>query len=168
MFYAIGRNRARAARGIALSYFLSITRLRVRSWRFMPSFAFRTLRSVEQVKRAAGFLEGSLLPDRKLTFWTMTLWDAQASMRAFITGGDHLAVMPRLLDWCDEASVAHWEQPDRTLAPWNEADGRMRAQGRPSKVRHPSADHAALTFAAPRTGGAAPIKPAAPGRAASA
>ena len=125
----------------------------------MPSFAVRTFGSLEQVKRAAGFLEGSLLPDRRFTFWTMTLWDERESMRAFMTSGDHVAVMPKLLDWCDEASVVHWEQSDPALVSWTDADRRMRTQGRPSKVRHPSGDHAALTFAAARTVAAAPIKP---------
>ena len=144
-----------------MSHFVSVTRLRIRSLRFMPSFALRTLRSIAQVKRAQGFLEGSLLPDRRLTFWTMTLWDTRESMRAFMTGGDHLAAMPRLLDWCDEASVAHWEQTDPALVSWADAEAPMRAQGRPSKVRHPSPDHATLTFAAARKSGAGPITPAA-------
>ena len=78
-------------------------------------------------------------------------------MRAYMTSGDHRAVMPHLLDGCDEASVVHWEQPDDILPKWPEADRRMRAEGRPSKVRNPSAVHAALSFDAPRTTAAAPI-----------
>jgi hypothetical protein len=67
--------------------------------------------------------------------------------------------MPYLLDWCDEASVAHWEQADETLPSWTEADRRMRQSGRASKVRHPSAEHASLSYRAPRTIVAGPIKP---------
>ena len=55
--------------------FVSITRLRVRSWRFLPGFAFHVWRSVRQVRAATGFQGGSLLPERGRTFWTMTLWD---------------------------------------------------------------------------------------------
>ena len=112
-----------------------------------------------QCKQANGFLDGSLQPDRKLTFWTMTLWQDQAAMRAYMTGGAYLKAMPKLLNWCDEASVVHWTQDDAAPPSWEEADRRMRAQGRPSKVRHPSDVHASLDFTAARTIAAAPIRP---------
>lgn len=140
--------------------FISVTRLRIRSVRFMPRFVLHALRSLRQCRQASGFLDGSLLADRKLTFWTMTLWQDQGAMRAYMTGGAHLKAMPKLLDWCDEASVVHWTQDDDAMPSWEEVDRKMRAQGRSSKVRHPSPVHASLSFAAPRTTGAAPIRPA--------
>jgi len=138
--------------------FVSLTRLRVRSVRFLPLFAWHTLRSLRQVKRAQGFLHGALLPDRQWTFWTMTAWDSQESMRQFMMTGDHKRAMPHLMEWCDEASVAHWEQEDLVLPSWEKADGRMRASGRASKVRKPSAQHAGLSYCEPRTAGAAVIR----------
>lgn len=140
--------------------FVSVTRLRIRSVRFIPGFVLYTLRSMRQCKRAAGFQDGSLLGDRKLTFWTMTLWQDQNAMRAFMASGTHLKAMPMLLDWCDEASVVHWTQDNVAMPSWQEADRRMRTQGRPSKVRQPSNVHATLGFAEPRTTGAVPIRPA--------
>lgn len=62
----------------------------------MPRFALHPLNSQRQCKQAHGFLEGSLLPDRKLTFWTMTLWRDQAAMRAYMAGGAHLKAVPKL------------------------------------------------------------------------
>ena len=44
--------------------FVSLTRLRIRSLRFVPLFAFHTLRANRQVQRAPGFLAGALLADR--------------------------------------------------------------------------------------------------------
>ena len=127
----------------------------------MPGFVLHALSSLRQCKQASGFQDGFLLPDRKLTFWAMTLWRDQAAMRAYMAGGAHLKAMPKLLDWCDKASIVHWTQDAVAAAPsWEEADRRMRTQGRPSKVRHPSAVHASLNFAAPRTTRAAPIRPA--------
>ncbi|MFJ5487986.1 DUF3291 domain-containing protein [Hansschlegelia beijingensis] len=131
--------------------FISITRLRVRSLRFMPQFVVHTLRSMRQAKRAGGYFGGALLADRRLTFWTMTLWRDQEEMRRYMTSGAHLRTMPKLLDWCDEASVVHWVQDGLTAPDWLEAARRMRADGRASKVRHPSPDHRELTFPAPRT-----------------
>ncbi|GAC1425428.1 MAG: hypothetical protein NVSMB6_26060 [Burkholderiaceae bacterium] len=139
--------------------FISITRLRVRSLQFLPSFLLYTFQTIRQCKTALGFLGGSLLADRKFTFWTQTLWRDQGSMRAFMVSGEHLIVMPKLLNWCDEASVVHWTQDNAQLIDWEEADRRMRRQGRPSKVHHPSKMHASLGFDKPRTTRAAPIAP---------
>lgn len=137
--------------------FVSLTRLRVRSIRFMPLFAVDAIRTRAQVRRAEGFVTGKLLPDREWTFWTMTAWDSQASMRHYITTGAHKRSMPKLMEWCDEASIAHWEQASAALPSWEEADRRMREMGRLSKVRYPSATHAGMRYRAPRTVASAPI-----------
>ena len=101
-----------------------------------------------------------MLADRRWAFWTLTSWDAHDSMKAYMTGGAHRTAMPHLLGWCDEAAVAHWDQPDDALPSWREADMRMREQGRTSKVRFPSPDHATLAFPAPRVATARQIRPA--------
>ena len=139
---------------------ISITRLRVRSIRFLPAFALDVLRSRSQVRRAPGFQGGSLLLDWGWAFWTMTAWDSEENMRRYMTTGAHRIVMPRLLDWCDEASVVHWTQPETTLPSWAEADRRMRASGRPSKVRNPSPQHATLAYRGPYFTRGGPIRPA--------
>ncbi|HXH16243.1 MAG TPA: hypothetical protein VNJ10_08945 [Sphingomonas sp.] len=137
--------------------FVSITRLRLRSLRFLPQFVVHALSTTAQIRRAAGFVGGELLPDRQLTFWTMTMWHYQADMRRYIVNGAHLKVMPKLMHWCDEASIVHWDQDARDLPSWDEADRRMRGEGRPSKVRHPTPHHADLSYRPPRTTRAAPI-----------
>lgn len=129
---------------------VSVTRLRVRSVRFLPGFLWYAMRSSRQAKRAAGVLAVELLAERERAFWTMTAWESRAAMLAFMTSGPHKRAMPKLLEWCDEASVAHWEQEDATLVGWDEASRRMRAMGRPSKVLHPSAAHAGLGYPEPR------------------
>jgi hypothetical protein len=131
--------------------FVSLTRLRIRSVRFLPMFVVHMLASLRQVKRATGFQHGALLADRNWTFWTMTAWDDQESMRRYMTTASHKSAMPHLLDWCDEASVAHWMQAEEALPSWAEADNRMRRSGRASKVRHPSPQHAGLTYDVVRT-----------------
>ncbi len=137
--------------------FVSLTRLRIRSVRFLPLFLIHTTRSLKQVKHAPGFRTGALLADRRWTFWTMTSWDTQERMRQYMISGAHKTAMTFLLDWCDEASVAHWDQPDETLPSWVTADQRMRESGRPSKVRNPSPHHASLTYQIPRTTVGGPI-----------
>ena len=139
--------------------FVSITRLRIRSIRFMPGFAFHAIRSQRQVGRASGFLAGALLPDRNWTFWTMTGWDNIESMRAYMMAGPHRAAMPKLAKWCAEASVVHWEQKGGDLPSWIEADARMRKDGRPTKISHPGPHHQALDFAPPRVTAGQTINP---------
>ena len=139
--------------------FISVTRLRIRAIRFLPGFALLAMRTGDQVRRAPGFAGGAILSDRGWTFWTMTAWDDEVSMRRYIAVGSHRVAMPRLIDWCDEASVVHWTQPDAALPTWVEADRRMRAEGRTSRVRHPSPHHAALAYRAPRLAAGAPLRP---------
>jgi hypothetical protein len=139
--------------------FISITRLRIRSIRFLPGFALFAFRSLRQAQRSDGFRKGALLRDRSSTFWTMTAWDRRESMVQFMTSGAHKAAMPGLLNWCDEASVVHWEQMQEVLPTWLEADQRMRSQGRASKVRNPSPHHANLGYATPLLTRSTPISP---------
>ncbi len=139
--------------------FVSLTRLRIRSVRFVPLFGLHAFGTMRQVKKAAGFQAGAVLNDRQWTFWTMTAWDSQANMRLFMNSGAHKKVMPHLLNWCDEASIAHWEQDDNVLPSWIDAAARMRSQGRPSKVRFPSPNHATLNIREPRTAAVVPIRP---------
>jgi uncharacterized protein DUF3291 len=120
---------------------ISVTRLRVRSFRYLPLFIFYSLLSASQAKRAAGNYGTAVLRERNNTFWTRTAWSDESSMRAFMMGGIHRRAMPRLLDWCDEASVVHWSQDSSELPGWQEAHRRMVDEGRPSKVKHPSPAH---------------------------
>ena len=120
---------------------VSVTRLRVRSWRFMPRFFLGAARSARQAGQAPGNLAVAVLRDRKLTFWTCTAWTDEASMKAFVLSGPHRAVMRNLLDWCDEASLVHWLQETKDVPAWPEAHRRLSAEGRPSKVRNPSEAH---------------------------
>ena len=122
---------------------ISITRLHLRSLRFVPMFSVYTLASALQARRSEGFLGGLVGSDAERGAWTMTAWRDDAAMRAYRNSGIHRRAMPRLLKWCDEASFAHWQQSDATLPAPDEAHRQMLAQGRLSKVSYPSAAQAA-------------------------
>lgn len=123
--------------------FVSLTRLRLRSVRFLPAFVYWTFASKRQVRRAPGFLAGWVGNEGARGFWTATCWQDEAAMRAFRASGAHLVAMAMLRHWCDGAAVAHWEQEDATLPTGDDALMRMRALGRTSKVDRPAADHRA-------------------------
>jgi hypothetical protein len=128
---------------------LSITRLRVRSWRFLPAFLIQSLRSALQAKAAVGNLAVSILRDTRNTYWTRTVWVNEDALRSFMLSGVHRRVMPSLLEWCDEASVVHWIRESQQPPSWDEAHQRMERDGRPSKVKYPSAAHRAYEIPLP-------------------
>ena len=129
---------------------ISVTRLRVRSWTFLPAFLIQSLRIGRQARNAAGNLGVNLLADRRKTFWTCTCWESEAAMRAFMLAGPHGPTMRKLLEWCDEAALVHWSQPGQELPTWMEAHQRMQREGRTSKVNHPSEDQRRFLIAPPR------------------
>jgi hypothetical protein len=108
----------------------------------MPLFLLYTYRSSRQVRRSDGFVGGYLGGDPERGAWTVTVWRDEAAMRAFRGSGAHLRAMPRLLTWCDEASVAHWTEEDSALPATAVVFTRLRDFGRTSKVHHPSARQA--------------------------
>jgi hypothetical protein len=132
---------------------ISVTRLRLRSFFYLPKFIWYTLKSQRQAERSQGFLGGRLMRSKGNAFWTVTAWKDEAAMRAYRGTGAHMKAMPKLLDWCDEASVAHWEQAADELPTWAEAHRRMVAEGRMSKVKRPSEAQLEKKIAAPKSDG---------------
>jgi hypothetical protein len=130
---------------------VSITRLRVRHWKYLPAFLIQALRSKYQAKSSPGSLAVSVLRDKDRAFWTRTVWTDETAMRAFMNSGVHRRGMPRLLEWCDEASVAHWVQDGTELPSWRDAYRGMREKGRRSRVNRPSEGQRRFEFPAPQT-----------------
>ncbi len=127
-----------------------VARLRVRSPEFMMTFGPHAMGSVEQVGRADGCLNAAFLEDANLTFWNATVWQSEAAMRAFRNSSAHGAALPHLAELCDEATMLRWEQASADLPSWTEAHARLKLEGRPSKVSHPSPAHLSLEFPAPQ------------------
>ena len=128
---------------------ISVTRLRVRSFIYLPQFLRDTVKSMRQAERSIGFLGGRLLVNAKKVFWTITSWKDEAAMNAFRTGGAHRSAMPKLLSWCDEAAVVHWNQESSELPSWQEAYRLMVKEGKLSKVNYPSPAQALNRIPAP-------------------
>ncbi len=128
---------------------ISVTRLRVRSFIYLPQFFWNTFKSIRQVERSSGFIGGRLLVNATNVFWTITIWKDEAAMNAYRTSGAHRRAMPKLLDWCDEAAVVHWTQEASEIPSWRDAHQRMTEQGKLSKVNHPSPAQASSHIPAP-------------------
>jgi hypothetical protein len=117
--------------------FVSVTRLELRSLRYLPALIWDTYAIRRQASRSPGFIAGTLPAEPLRTFWTLTVWEDKASMLRFRNSDQHLRSMPRLLRWCDEASYAHWEQAERSLPSLAEAHARLLASGVRSKTLKP-------------------------------
>ena len=131
--------------------FVSVTRLRLRSARYLIQFMIYTLMASRQARRSRGNLGLKVLRDANRAFWTLTAWQKDEDMRSFMLSGAHRRAMPKLLDWCDEASVAHWSQDTSELPGWDQAYSKLVEQGRSSKVRFPSNDQIARRIPAPQS-----------------
>ena len=133
--------------------FVSITRLRVRSWRYLPAFVIQSFRTARQAKVAAGSLGVSVLRDADRAFWTRTVWRDEAAMRSFMRSGVHRRVMARLPEWCDEAALVHWAQDNSEPPSWPEAHRRLQGEGRRSRVNQPTEAQRRFEIPEPRTSG---------------
>jgi len=130
--------------------FVSVTRLGLRSVRYWIPFAWHTFRSLRQLRQTPGLLEGSLIRDAHQVYWTLTIWQDEASMRQYRNNGAHRQVMPKLMQWCNQASVVHWTQVSEALPTIEQAHERMVAEGRLSKVKYPNQEHLAQQFSVPQ------------------
>lgn len=126
--------------------FISVTRLRLRSFLYLPAFFWHAIPSMAQAKQAAGNLQTVTRRQGTTVFWTLTVWEDEASMRAYMTSGAHRQAMPKLVQWCDEAAVVHWRQDRSALPTWETAAQHLQQSGRLTPLPHPSMAHAAGTI----------------------
>ena len=118
--------------------FISVTRLRVKSLFFLIPFMRANEASVNEIKVSKGLLKGKELIDKKLTFWTVTIWENEESMKKFRGSIAHRNAMQQLPKWCNEASYHHWIQEDDEFPSWDIVSKKLFSEGKLSKVRNPS------------------------------
>jgi heme-degrading monooxygenase HmoA len=119
---------------------ISLTRLRLRSFLTLPAFIAANNKIHAQIRAAPGFIRGAVFAEGRLAFWTRSAWESADAMKAFRDSGAHRAIMPKLMHWCDEAAVAHW-QDAHIETDWEKLRERLIAEGRNSKVKHPTRAH---------------------------
>ena len=131
-------------------YFISATRLKLKSFFSLPAFMRANSASAKQLIKTDGFIAGKELIDKGLTFWTLTMWAQDADMRSFRNSEAHRNAMRHLPDWCNEATYTHWLQEDTTLPNWHTVHEKMITHGIVSKVRTPTEQHLNKAFPAPK------------------
>jgi len=139
--------------------FISVTRLRLKSPLYLPVFMWNNFLIIWQTINTPGFWGGKLLLDANQAYWTMTAWDEQAAMKIFRNSGTHRSVMPKIQDWCDEASVVHWRQAETSLPDWAEVHQRLITDGFLTRLTHPSPAHLERKISAPTSTKALLLRP---------
>jgi len=120
---------------------ISITRLHLRSIRYLPMFLLENFFIFYQLKNTPGLIAGKIVNEGGLGFWTMTAWKEETAMKFFRNSGKHQTAMPKLQQWSDEASLAHLTIPDGPLPSWFQAYDWMKQQGRTSQLKDATIAH---------------------------
>ncbi|PSN18804.1 hypothetical protein C7271_10635 [filamentous cyanobacterium CCP5] len=118
--------------------FVSVTRLHLRSWIYLPQFILYSNRALRQAKEAPGNLSAQVQKTDGLAFWTLTVWKHNKAMGQYMRSGAHKQAMPKLANWCDEAATVHWTQDSPEPPTWSEAATKLKADGHLVSVNHPA------------------------------
>jgi hypothetical protein len=120
---------------------VSVTRLRVRSVRYLLPFVWWTLRVLRQSRRSPGYVSGAATRMRDGSFWTATVWESAGHTRGFRNAEPHEDAMRGIRRWCDEAVYARYATDATTPPAWEEAHHRLIAAPRFTRLDHPSEKH---------------------------
>src|SRR5580658_10926165 len=115
-------------------YFISVTRLRVRSMIYLPKFILANEVSIKSIKKISGFIAGKELVDKGFTFWTATLWESGQAMKYFRNNDPHKSAMRKLPEWCDEGAYVHWLQEDGLIPEWDFLYKKLMTEGQLTKI----------------------------------
>ncbi len=126
--------------------YLSVTRFRLRSGNpvGLALFFWHTLRSSRQAEKSPGFLGGQMLIGKGHTYWTLTLWQDEASVKSYRNTGNHRAAMRgmKVLDrFCSEAGTYGRPHVGLELPDLGEILDELNARGRFFDLSRPSAAH---------------------------
>lgn len=117
----------------------AVTRLRLRPDANKSQFIWLSIKCWWQAWRAKGNTASRIRQVGAFEYWTLTVWNDQASLTAFVSSGSHRTAMPRLSHWCDESSSAHWDIEFDTAPSWQNAALALGRYGRVHRVTVPSA-----------------------------
>jgi quinol monooxygenase YgiN len=112
-------------------YVALLSFLPLKQGRRLPLFVVYTWRIIRQLKSARGLI-GYTLRAQLLakSFWTLSAWESEAAMRAFVQAPPHREIMAALAPYMGQTSFNQWtlkgvELPLR----WDDAFRRIREPG---------------------------------------
>jgi hypothetical protein len=128
---------------------LSITRLRIRSIRFLPKFFWYAMQSTRQALKSDGNLAAKTFKDDGLVFWTCSIWEDELHMLNYMRSGTHKKAMPFLQHWCNEARTGHMTIPGKDFPSPAEMAHILLKFGKASKLNFPNENHQQQIFPEP-------------------
>lgn len=121
--------------------FISMTRLKLRSYRYLIPFFVQNEEVLNQIRQSEGFIKGKEMATIGLSMWTSTLWASEKSLKAFYLSGSHRQAMSKLDIWVSEAVTGHREINTVELPSWEQARDELHKFGHFIKLSHPSLNH---------------------------
>lgn len=100
-----------------------LTRLEARGLRGAREVMRATGEVVADLAASPGFLGGRVLADRRLVFWTLTVWESPQSLRGF--GPRHAAVAARVDEVARSARSTAWQEDDAAVPRWRDVRDRL-------------------------------------------
>jgi hypothetical protein len=128
---------------------IAITRLRLRDPALLDEFFTAAADLLLQAQGADGSIRADAIADANDVWWTVSAWRTRGDMRRYTATEPHRSAMPRLDDWCDEATFADWEQEDNDLPDWETSHEFLIEHGTSAPLSHPSPANATRDFPAP-------------------
>ena len=96
----------------------------------IPKFLWRTSKIERQLSESRGLIGYSLHAEfLKKRFWTLSVWEDESSLRAFVSHLPHSRTMIDLAPHMAQTKFTRWKVKGSALPPdWDEAKGRMARQ----------------------------------------
>jgi hypothetical protein len=109
------------------NYLVMASRLPLQSRRTVPRFMVLTLSVVRQLGRTNGVIGYSLLAQPlKGTFWTLSAWNDQSALDAFVRTMPHLGVIGKLRPHMGPTKFATWTVSGTAVpVTWDDAIERL-------------------------------------------
>jgi quinol monooxygenase YgiN len=104
-------------------YLVLLSYLPLKSFWRMPAFLLGTAGVMKQLAAAPGLIGYSLLarPIAK-NFWTLSVWNDDAALKAFINGAPHVRLMSSLIPHMGKTNFVRWRIKGSGLpVPWDDA-----------------------------------------------
>lgn len=121
-----------------MTAYVSVTRLKLRRWYLLPIFLCVNFFVIRKFRRSPGLIQGKVMVDYHLAFWTLSLWQQEADMRHFRNVGPHLRAMAKTPEWASEAVSLSWTIGGNDFPPWNTVCEKLKTQGHYSTLKYPS------------------------------
>jgi len=99
----------------------SVTYLRIRNPLALPAFLLQTWRVTRAARRTPGYVKHRLLGLPPFPFyWTMSVWESNAAMGAFVATPEHRRAMTRMAAWGKLGKFARFTSARRRVG-WRQA-----------------------------------------------